>query len=230
MKRLIYFLISTSIYILGCKNDSSNNGTAPKSVKAISKYTDSFINAEQDKIIGVLKFGMSKNEVDDILDKFNKDHKLRNEYYIGKFKYNPSAILKGYDDNGKIFGFVIKSPEIAYSDGKKVFEQLSALENIVEEKYGKADQESSYDKSKLIEGDVNFVNYRVKSWEIGKKTINIFFEGSGVYVICISIFVPKVLYTVQEKEKEIERKKKIKDRVKRRKFEDSIANSAKNVF
>lgn len=180
-------------------------------------YSDSFIKMEEQKIIGELKFGMNRKQVQIILEKFNKlnskgeyDIGLKNWYptYIGKFEYFSPKIYSMFDNSDKIYSMTIESQLYKYEERMKVIEQIDELTKTVEEKYGDANiVVSKFVLMTLIEKEDTSFNIVLKDWRIGKKDIDIYLErrknyfGSGYhegyfmgnYTIGITCLLPDII-------------------------------------
>jgi len=205
MKRLLIIFLFSSILISGCNNDISDKRIEADNRKEVPKYTDSFINAEQDKIIGDLKFGMSEKEAKKEMEKFDPPYEPGHKKSIGNFDYD--FIRAKYDSN-KLYSIIL-----SITLGK--WDNFDELRNLIEPKFGKPDSDK-------VEWQRDSCNYQHRIlWTIGKKEIEIFNEISDckTSLTFIEIYLPDIQHKVYEREEQIKNKVK-----------DSLTNAAKNVF
>lgn len=184
MKKIVIIILTCSLIISACNGQIVKRTAAPM-------YTDSFINVEQDKIIGDLKFGMTKDIALAEIQKYKTTHTSGEKYSIGNFVFQD--IFEMYDpaDANKIAYVVIGSSAYADSDksienfiSKKgvgrnnsntiFFQQLKELIKVIEQQYGKGNDDTTRSvlDINLADGDENHL-LDVMKWVVGKKTIQI---------------------------------------------------------
>ncbi len=150
-------------------------------------YPDNFKKVEQEKIIGGLRFGMCKKVAEREIEKFHKESSIPGGYdkqlrfwyptHIGSFEYFSHNTYGLYDNSNEIYSFGLSSPIYHYDEKFEVSEQIDELTKQIEDKYGKAEIKIPDSiLSQLIDIEDTAFDINLKSWEIGKKDIDIYLE------------------------------------------------------
>ncbi len=184
MRDLINILLLCCLSILGCKNPVVKNTT-------LHGYTDSFIVAEQDKVIGNLKFGMIKDSAEQEIAKFKMEHKSGGRYAIGNFVFDDMFGAFDFLDSNRIAYLFITSP--LYIDSDKIidefiatsvkklpesnsvfFQQLNELIKILEQKYGKGNDDTVRSVFDMCNKDgESYTSADIMRWTVGKKAMQV---------------------------------------------------------
>ena len=180
-----------AIFLLSCiYNSGCNSAITKNSIKP--KYSDSFINAEQNKLIGELRFGMNKNEAEKEIVKFHKNNERGNKYFIGNFEYQ--SFGGWYDDSDRLYGIEISSPMKFPDDNFMIRFQVDEITSLIHKKYGDADYDTfGYFKiDSLLNKVPNSYDIILKEWTIGKKKIEMHLWQAGLQGIRIIIKLPEL--------------------------------------
>ncbi|MGB0427898.1 MAG: hypothetical protein ACPGEC_03095 [Flavobacteriales bacterium] len=180
---------------------------------------DSIIAIEQDKVIGDIKFGMTKKDVKLKIEKFKKENRRPDKFlgephyddFIGEYEY--FQILDYYYE-GKLYGLNINGNLIDWEKyDSEVPRQIKYITDVISQKYG--DPSLHYELPPRYELQKGY-SYLINRWNIGKKRIEIKVLDTGTrYPVNVEIFLPEV---IEEIKKEREQQ------------EQESVNKAKEVF
>ncbi|WKZ58835.1 MAG: hypothetical protein QY309_13260 [Cyclobacteriaceae bacterium] len=180
------------------------------------KIKDSLILIEQDKVIGDVKFTMTKKVAKNEILKFKKSIERKppgstymSYYYIGE--YESFQILDFYHED-KLYYLLIQGTPILWE--KYDFEvpnQVKFISDVIEQKYGKPTISNEVEpRHKLQSG----YSYLIKQWDVGRKRIKISIDNNTTsYMVNLTIYQPDIESKINSERlrKEQESTKKAKD-------------------
>lgn len=177
--------------------------------KREKKKRDSILIIEQNKVIGEIRFGMTKNEVNTMIKRFRKKNRrpdkfLGKPYYddfIGEYEYFQ---MTGFYDEGKLYELYIQGVLTDWEDfDRDVSRQTKYISNVIKQKYGEPDLHYDIEpRYKLNKG----YSYLISRWIVGTKTIEVRLQDNGTnYPINVSIFLPEVRKKIENKKNQEEK-------------------------
>jgi hypothetical protein len=182
-----------------------------KEIERIEKARqDSIINVEQEKVIGDIKFGMKKIEVNQKISKFKSETARPYEivgttfydYYIGEYKY--FQILDFYYQT-KLYEIFIQGNPINWEKFEnEIQKQINFISEVIKQKYGPPTFQKILDPIYNLQKGYS---YLINRWEIGVKTIEIQVEDNGTYY-CVNlvIYQPEIINRLNKEKEEKEKK------------------------
>lgn len=176
----------------------------------LSIKKDSITRIEQIKVIGDIKFGMSKNQVVKRIKKFTKENTkfvqktykktsfTVKEHLIGNYRFD---YIDGSYYNGKLYELIIHGFPIDWEYFDIVIaKEIEAITNIIKLKYGKPDSHS--DIKPRYKYDDNY-SYLINSWTIGTKEIEIrIVANKTTYNVRVVINQPEIEIKIEQEELE----------------------------
>jgi len=181
-----------------------------KLIRLEQSRKDSITCIEQTKVIGDIRFAMSKNAVEPKKKAFLTSIQKKaeygfTEYYIGNFQlaHNP---LRDYYFNDSLYQFDIHGDGIdwEYFD-IKLPEQIDAITQVIKLQYG--DPQLSYPLPPRYTME-NHYTYLIHSWTVGKKDIEVRVSDEGTrYRVLVTIKQPEVEQRLQLLEEERKKRK-----------------------
>lgn len=196
------------LLILSCKEKVMNDAE----IDRIDKIADSIVNSEnenkkmpdsivlteQEKVIGNINFGDSEKETKKNLEDFIKKSK-RKEYsnspfldcFIGNYKFSEYGIY-GLYDKSKLYLLHIYGNPIHYDEYEsEIPRQIEFLKSVISEKYKEPHTNNTIPE---ISATKKGYSYKIYSWNIGTKRIEILLKDRGVYYsVDIEIYQPNIV-------------------------------------
>ncbi len=228
MKYICYFGI-LCLFALGCNNKPKMTVEEQRVEDSLVKagnyriinrdrIRDSIANAEQNKVIGEIEFGMNKEIGEMKVAKFFEQSQRKRfesstytSSYIGNYEFNKRKTFDYYED-GKLYMFKIKGVKIPYQKLEtEVRYQLDKILEVIELKYSEPYLTYPYPKSYEIDDDKD---YTCAIWRIGTKEILITIDEEGTdYTVDVNIYQPNILDSIYNKQrrKELEKTEKAKE-------------------
>lgn len=171
---------------------------------------DSIELIEQQKVIGEIKFGMRKEQVDLLIEKFQKENRRPDktlgipfyDNYIGEYEY---LSINAFYYNKGLYEIKVQGSSFTWEKyDRNIPEQLSYITDIINQKYGEPDTHSPLrDMSSMEVG----YSYLVNQWQVGGKTIDVRVESIGRrYSVNVVIFLNEVRNIIKKsKEEEVKK-------------------------
>lgn len=172
-----------------------------------AKYTDSFIQAEQNKAISDIRFGITEKEFNSLADKLKRETRKPDphlkgwyDYYLGNFEYE---YINGEFHEKKLWQVSLDGKLLSYDEYDTYMPgAVSRLESVITPKFGNADL--AYPIPSWTDMEKNFT-YLVKRWEVGDKRIEIRINAfSTSYKPILIMCQPKVQQQIESLERERE--------------------------
>lgn len=213
------FLLFIIVFLSACNSDNvTKSGDIPV-IEDSSKYPDSLILSEQDKVIGNIKFRMSKMKVKTLIEDFKNETKKPDkllgkpyyDYFIGNYEYFQ---INDYYHNEELYKLEIRGDIILWEDyNSEITDKINSISEVLIDKFGQPETQYPIpEMSRMQKG----YTYLIKAWEIGRKKIEVRIDDNGTsYFTSVLIYQPEIEYEIKN---EAVAKK------------DSISKAVKDVF
>lgn len=213
MKRFAFFCVAAFVMFQGCgiseteKRENAVKDSITKIQQKEQARKDSVVQAEQDRAIGDILFGITEKEFEKkkevfiekckVVDWVTSDGYKFYKHKIGEYKF--SQIWGDYY-KGKLYFVQIDGDPIHYEKYKSEMQhQADVILKVFENKYGAANDYAGIPEWHRTEKGYT---YQVAYWVVGTKKIELRVKNDGIYYyLNIEIFQPAVSKQMEEEEK-----------------------------